>query len=394
MPLTVFTAELNRIARSAAFVNEPNPLPNAQLGVLFEAQKQDIFEQLLLFDRINFKVYGENAIVPLLVQFLGLKGFEELLEQGAFGFTLWTPMIGYMQSNIPGVDTLIHGAHNDPVHCDPQQSVETGLNVLANKLKRTDRRRIARKVVKAYSLPRKNLSDEVASLTRSARSSGKLNGVESRKSRVFDDLSMFEKNEMAAYAERLLEYKYLLENGMTSFSSYDFYSYFSDTAEKLRAATTVRENFAELTTVEEFPDLKKLLSQIDDPYGRLPKLRSRRHAIKFREWIAKASLYQNHSIKENYLSALEEGQGFFTSKGGRFVKTLAVTSMGMAIGHRLGEAGAIIGAGAAVVESVSGLVWDQIDEFLLNGLTKGWSPRMFFDDLKSLERSNTGHARQ
>jgi hypothetical protein len=29
---------------------------------------------------------------------------------------------------------------------------------------------------------------------------------------------------------------------------------------------------------------------------------------------------------------------------------------------------------------------DLVDEFLLSGLTKGWSPKMFFDDLEKLRR--------
>jgi hypothetical protein len=388
MSLTVFTTEMNRIARSAAFVNERNAIPASQILPLFELQKQDIFEQLLLFDSINFKVYGENAVVPLLIQFLGIKGFEELVEQGAFGFTLWTPMLGFMNDNIPGLDTLVHGSHSDPVHCDPLKSVETGLNVLASRLRRSDRRRLTKKLVKLYNVPRTNLPDEVTSLTRSAHRSGKLrqDGMR-RPMRPIDDLSLVEKMDLVKYAERLLEYRYLLESDMTSFSSYDFYTYFQDTAEKLRAANTVKENFAELTSVEEFPDLKKLLTELDNPYLQLPKLRARRHAVKFRDWIARASLYQNHSIKENYLSALEEGLGFFKSKTGRLVKTLAVTSMGMAIGHQLGGVGTLMGAGVgAAIEPMTGIVWDQIDEFLLDGLAKGWSPRMFFNDLRAIEK--------
>jgi hypothetical protein len=386
--LTVFTTDLNRIARSAIFIDEPNAIPAAQIPSLFEAQKEEIFEQLLLFETINFKVYGENVILPLLLQFLGLKGLEELIEQGAFGFTLWTPMVGYMEANIPGIDTLIHGSQSDPVHCDPVRSVEMGLNALRRPLDRSVRRSLTKKLVKLYNVPRKNLPDEVAGLTRSAYASGKVrdNGMRSL-SLPFDDLSIPEKKKLVGYADRLLEYKFLLENDMTSFSSYDFYTFFRDTAEKIHAAKTVTANFSELTSVEEFPDLKKLITQLHNPYGQLPKLRARRHAVKFREWIARASLYQNHSIKENYLAALEEGSGFFGSKKGRFVRTLAVTSMGMAIGHQLGGAGSLLGAGVgAVVEPMTGILWDQIDEFLLDRLAKGWSPRMFFNDLKAIEK--------
>ena len=58
--------------------------------MLFDArrieQKDALFEQLLLFDKITFKVYGENLLIPVLISFFGEKGFDALVEQGAINF--------------------------------------------------------------------------------------------------------------------------------------------------------------------------------------------------------------------------------------------------------------------------------------------------------------------
>lgn len=392
MPLTVFSTDFNHLARSIVFTNEPNPVAPSQILGRINSQQVDIFEQLLLFDRLNFKVYGENAMLPLLIKLLGVQSFEALIEQEAFGFTLWTPMVGYMQSHIPGVDPLVCGTQSSPVHSDPEQSVEAGLKIMTKPLDRKTRRSLTKKLIKLYKVPRKDLSNEAVGFTRTAYKSGKLGKVGLEPfTRDLYDLPLEEKKILSNYAEHLLEYRYLLEHEMTSFSSYDFYTFFRDTAEKINSANTVKDNFSELATIEEIPDFRALITQISDPYQALPKLRDRRNARKFREWIAKASVYENHSIKENYHAALEEGLGFFQTKKGRFVKTLAVTSMGLAIGHKVDGFGeALLGGVGAVVtpflEPATGVIWDQIDEFLFNGMTKGWTPRMFFNDIKLLRK--------
>ena len=391
MPLTVFSTNLNHIARSLSFTNEPKAMPPGQILPAIEASKADIFEQLLLFDKINFKVYGESVLLPILINFFGLPALEALIEQKAIGFTLWTPMVGYMVNSIPGVDGLIHGTQSSPSHSDPQQSVELGLRNMTRPLLRSKRRGLTKKLVNLYELPSKQLAADARGYTKSAYNSGKLAklGLDAPE-RPFDDLSQLDKGALTKHADRLMEYRYLLENDMTSFSSYDFFALFRDTTEKINAAHTVQSNFLELTTVEDIPDLKALRTQITNPLEALPKIRARRSATKFREWIEKASLYDNHSIRENYLAALEEGLGFFQTTSGRVIKTITVSSIGLAIGRQAGGLSAeVLGAGlsalaAPLVEPVTGIVWDQIDEFMFNGLTKGWTPRMFFNDLRDL----------
>ena len=66
-------------------------------------QNASIFEQLLLFDKITFKVHGENILVPFLISQLGQDAFEALLDQEAIGFTLWTAVVTSLVQDTPGV---------------------------------------------------------------------------------------------------------------------------------------------------------------------------------------------------------------------------------------------------------------------------------------------------
>jgi hypothetical protein len=87
-------------------------------------------EALVLCDRLNFKVYGENLSLGVLHDFLGAKTLEALLEQKAISFVQWTPMIGLIEP-YPGMSSevlgLAAGTLTSPEYVDLQLSAEAGL---------------------------------------------------------------------------------------------------------------------------------------------------------------------------------------------------------------------------------------------------------------------------
>ena len=71
----------------------------------------------------------------------------------------------------------------------------------------------------------------------------------------------------------------------------------------------------------------------------------------------------------------------------RFLKAVALASVGGLLGHAV--EGALPGALAGgLIAQAAGpgvdFTLDLLDEFLLDGLRKGWHPRMFLGDLKKL----------
>lgn len=50
--------------------------------------KAQIFEDLLLYDKITFKVYGENIPLAFLINELSMKGIERLIEKDDIQFVL------------------------------------------------------------------------------------------------------------------------------------------------------------------------------------------------------------------------------------------------------------------------------------------------------------------
>lgn len=66
-----------------------------------------------------------------------------------------------------------------------------------------------------------------------------------------------------------------------------------------------------------------------------------------------------------------------------------MSSIGAGVGALIaGPVGATSGASVAkALEPVADFGLDMLDEFVLPGLMKGWTPKMFFNDIEKLEKT-------
>lgn len=390
----IFYPDLNDFCRKYLILNRPegplSPLDVAMAPIRAKEQEARLFEQLLLFDRISFKVHGENIPLVLLFNTLGEKGLEELIEQDAIRFVLWTPMVLYMKDNIAGVEPLVYGGFNSPAHCDPEMSIELGLKWMANPLSATAKRRLVKKVRRLYEMPDNDLAGTAVQVTKSAFNHGKfLSRGLSPLLKSMDKLAEPEKKLLSDCATELLEYYYLLRQGMTSYSNFRYFDQFSMSVGNI-GANHIPLRFNEFSKLEGFPNLQELYRHLDQGLHQVAKLRSKRSSVKFREWLASVKGGVDGSeITREYLDSLTDAKGLFDSAGGKFVKSVAVTALGAVIGASIGGVeGAEVGAVAGkVLEPAVHLGLDLIDSFLLERITKGWTPRMFFDDLRKLPRN-------
>jgi hypothetical protein len=176
---------------------------------------------------------------------------------------------------------------------------------------------------------------------------------------------------------------------MTSFSSRPYFSLFDESATKINAQTTLVTDFNRLVQLEQFPDLKNLYREANVPFTKLAQLRTKRSSVAFRKWLAEAkSTNPDGQIVKEYIDSITDTKGFFETKSGKLTKSVVMTTLGAGIGAMVGGAEGALG-GAAVGKSLevgADFALDLVDEFLLSGLTKGWSPKMFFDDLEKLRR--------
>jgi hypothetical protein len=389
MSLNVFYEGLNDFCQKFLVIGSPTQSNDA---VQFQRQREDIaatlFESFLLFDTISLKVHGENLPLAVLLSLMGDKAVLELAESGSLRFVLWTPMVLHMVDNIPGIDPLSYGNLSSVAHSDPEESLALGLSRYTKKLDRSNRRALIRKLRDTYTVPDKQLAAEVVEISKSAYESGRLKryGLDPSET-TYREIPLKKRETLSQCAGRLLEYKFAISNNMTSYSNRDFYEFLSQSCGRLSSMETRLSGFSTLARLENIPDLKQLYAQINVPFSKMIALRKKRTSRKFREWLSLAphDLVAPEELSKYYLDALMQPTGFFQSTGGKLSKSIAMTAIGAGIGMATESPyAALLGglAGIAAVGADFGL--DLVDQFLLDGITKGWTPRVFFDDVRTI----------
>jgi len=294
-----------------------------------------------------------------------------------------------MVDDIPGVNAIASGNLSSRAHCDPEESFDLGLAWFAEKPPGYVLKRLKKKVLPLYEMPAPGLAAETVALTNSAFASGKLKplGFDPDKQSL-GHLMLPQRALLGKCAGGLLEYRHLLSRQMTALSSFEYFSLFSDSLEKIETSGDAIKGFGELAKLENMPDLKGLFPSLQEGLKKAPKLREKRKSRQFRAWLS-TTTSGDKSITEEYLAAITEAKGPLDSKTGKFTKAMALASVGAALGHTVEGAvpGALLGGIAAQAAGPAvEFTLDLLDEFLLDGLRKGWHPRMFFDDLRKLER--------
>lgn len=393
MKTTIYNSELNEFARRFLVKSPGAPDPSPYD---FIAQRSSIdaslFESFLLFDTLSFKVHGENIPLAILLNHFGVKGIEALLEQNALEFVLWDQMLGHMLDDIDGVDPLTHGQFNSSAHSDPEESIKLGFKWMTKQPRTSDKRSLVRKIRDIYSMPEKNLSSKAVALSRSAYNSGKLEfyGLSPEKS-TYRGLDLEGRKKLCKCADEILQYSHLINSNMSSYSNFEFFQIFNDSNKKIHQAVNLQSEFSELARLENIPDLKRMFPGSDKPFDKLLKLRNKSSSKKFRSWLAECSNNQDgFEITKEYVESIANVKGFFQTKTGIFTKNIAMSAVGAGVGLLIaGPAGALGGAGVAkLIEPAADFGLDMLDEFVLSGLMKGWTPKIFFDDLAKLEKSN------
>jgi hypothetical protein len=392
--ITIFNSEVNDFCRKHLVGDVPiAPAERLFLAKKWVTLEASLFEQLLLFDHVALKVYGENVPVATLLTMLGENAFDALIEQKALRFVLWTPNVVYMKTEIKGLNPLVFGNLNSGPYSDPEQSVKMGLKW--TKIPLTDRakRRLVRKLTPLYVLPDNEFAGKAVNVVHSAYDSGKFEpyGL-SPKKRGIMELPEPERQLLCECATELLDYYFFIDKKYSSYSNPKYFHLFSTSVEKFRTLNQASKAFAEIAEVENFPDLKSLYAQGERAMAKVPKLRQQRSSVRFRSWLASMdNLEDGRALTTEYIDAIANAKGPFETTKGKFTKSIAMASIGAGIGAAISGSleGATWGAAAGkVLEPAADLGLDLLDAFLLGKVTKGWTPRMFFDDLKRISKKN------
>ena len=149
----------------------------------------------------------------------------------------------------------------------------------------------------------------------------------------------------------------------------------------------------ELFRIENMPDIRAAVLSGKVGTDDLLKLRNSNGGARFRAWLSSVS--QNDDlgrVTELYLSAAAEAKGIFETPVGNIAKTVFFCGLGTAVGFLFaGPLAAMIGAGLGKALEVGvDLGLDMFDSMILSNLSRGWSPKLYIDDMKRLSIKGRG----
>ncbi len=355
----------------------------------YQAQQilAELFEQYLIFDCVTVAIGRDNLQLEFLIKSLGLSAVDKLVSDKSLKFCLWTPLIvtstgrnignGKIDKNtIYGQLPIIAGTWSDE-DLDPELSIRKALDRFP--ILDLRKKQFLRKASEAYIVPDgMEFSKNATSIVYSAYESNTLSDLGMPYIKEPTQLNLEERKVFMDLAHKVLETAFLSEYKLKSYENYEAYQITKANLVNIGKAYNIAENTSEIFKINNLPDLKSIY--LDGKMDFLAAFRIREYgtAKYYRNWINQVGETSNSSeVTKEYLKEIEGGNKFFESKGGRFVKNLAMFSIGGALGQFLAQQ-PLVGASIATAgEYTLGL----FDEYILNNLLKGKNPSMFIKDI-------------
>lgn len=354
--------------------------------LLFDKELDEILseigELLLYHDGIAFHVYGENIPLAILINVFGVKGIEELMEQGAVKFVFNVPEVGYNVDEIPGIIPLVSmSGFTSKAHSDPEESAALGLNWLLHPLHEKQKRRIIKKSLNAYQVPRAAISADAAKFGVDGYNNDLFKSLGLPKQKDITKLNLNERKLLCQLAGECVTMSILSELNYNTHESFRTARVYRAEYANLYNASAIEKMTDKLFRLEKLPNFKAMLRSGRLRLGDIPEMRSRRDSIRFRKWIAScAADNDGQEITKEYLNAIDNTKGLFDVEPYKFLKTLTVYALGAAVGSlAAGPMGTVLGGTAgALLNPLTDIGLNLFDTYVLSGIAKGWNPRHYF----------------
>ncbi|MES2373369.1 MAG: hypothetical protein V4557_12365 [Bacteroidota bacterium] len=348
-----------------------------------------LFEQFLLFDKISLKIDRESHVLYYLIKALGLNRVEELIDHGVIIPVLWTPIIvtstGMQREDgsidhdaVFGKPPLIVGrlSENDS---NPEFQVDRLLNHFSID---KDRKRIFKKrVVNKFVLPDNEFATDAAEIVMDAYEYNNLASLGLAANKEPEQLDYLERGRLLELGHQVLQTSIIADQGYKSYDNFESFTLTNGAVRNIESAYEVSENTSEIFKIEGLADIKQLVLDNRIPFDRVFDLRYNKNIKEYRKWIN--SLGKNEDatpITKEYIDEVMGKNNFFESTGGKFVRTIGMMGIGAGVGTAVaGPVGGALGAGVGKVLEV-GL--SLLDTYVLDGILKGWNPRMFVDAMR------------
>jgi hypothetical protein len=353
--------------------------------------------QLMLYEAIMIPTM-DFGIVPILINWLGLDGFEAALESSAIRFIRRNGIFAYLGNGAGLSNIVISRGKNKNYNwrleaifgTDIEKAIDLQIMHECSCIEEKHRAKIKERILKnskdAY-IDNDFFLDKIANESyediktsenlskyiekKEKVKSGKVNvkalsGIEPNQARILN-----QNNTVGNPIELVLRVAELnMEIVMASIAgNIDLYT--SAGSEKILFEKLQRsqiknayiESFTSLLELNNIPDIRQAFLSNEISSKELWTLREKRSAWKFREWLRKANPDDARELEKAYVQALGE-KPFIDSLPGRSMRFIITSAAGMIpiVGHAV----------------------SLVDNFFVDKWLSGFSPKIFLDELTNI----------
>jgi hypothetical protein len=340
----------------------------------------DLFEQIMLFDKIYLKAGRANYALFLLIKNLGLDLVERLIEINYINFIFYTPIIVTSQgrqredgtideSTIYGQPPIASGT----IEADSnllEQSIDTSLSFFGIDSKR--KKSFKKKIFKSYIVPDgMEFSTNSTKIVLDAYANNQLEALGLSNNTEPNQMDLEQRYKLLDLSHNVLETALLSTYDLKGFNNVNNFNLIKSNFETLSSALNVTSNGTKLFELENIPNLKKLFLEENLSFEQALKLRHNSNAKFFRNWLnTKSETSDSLEITEEYLNEIKGKNNFFSTTQGKFIRTVSTVGIGA-------------GLSMAVGNPIPSLAIGILNSVVLDNLLKGKKPSAFIESVKS-----------
>lgn len=352
---------------------------------LTQAQEREIiaqlFEQLMLFDKVVISTNRLNFGLYFLIKNLGLYNVEQLLEKDYISFILWTPVLvsgggtkledGSIDETVIYSQPPIVAAELSREDIDRENNVQKALAHFD--LSRDKKRDLTRKIVKKYTIPDgMTFSKESAGFVIDSYKKDALREFGLPYEKEPNLLNLNKRQLMLSVGTSLLETSILSDFNMKSYRNFDHYKILKKSIENIGKAFKIADNSAAVFNYDHLPNLKELFLQEKLPFDSVFSLRNKSNSKYFRKWVnGIGEVVDSKEMTIEYMNEIK-GNNKPLEAEDKLIYTMSSILAGAGIGAISDSTiGFSLSAGLTIFEN-----------YILDNLLKGKNPSMFIEDVK------------
>lgn len=362
-----------------------------------KSHKGHLANQLLLYDKVILPT-NDFGIIPIIIDWMGLKTFQDVLESDSLEFVRSNSVLSYAGA---GNGISLVRARPSPqkellwwqeaTFGDTDVSIELQLVNTCSQISATLRNQMISTIISKttdVNVGNKFFVDNVAHETyMDVLGSDRL-------TKYFLNYYKFEKGELdlqqlpsvgpdklqissigvindpvdllLRIAEVNLEFVISNEvGGIDLFTSEDADYLFQNKLKRVGIQQYLVDGFTKLLELNNLPNIELAVINDQIPITKVWEIRQRKESRQFRAWLREVQPSDTRELEKAYVAAISKNDDY-SSLPVRVIRFVMLNAIGL-------------------VNPIAGLISGGIDSFFLEKISAGYSPKLFFDRLRKLK---------